>query len=305
VDEGFEYELDPALEPARDAANAWLARFAPLVMDDQVPTEREVRDRLKIVDLLRQQGPQVRRGVRSQGDLNWELMTTLDRASEQLDSLELGLRRQLSLLAPGDPEGVADLERLNERLAVRSARQEIGLSGNREMPAVLELKTSPANFAQAVGIGVFGFGWTSFTTVHAIFMIGGFSQAFGWLALGLLGFYSIFFLVGFAMMSAAVNSACDESITLDGRTLTLRRTLGKWVREKRHSLAPNAKAEIGKVDAVKMGTGRSNAVTPALIVADADGRPISFGAGQTTEQRESLRDRINAYLRLTQDSQPS
>lgn len=300
LNERFDNESDAELEKARATANAWIARFAPLVMEGQVLTDREVRARLKTVDTLRSEAPEVRRVVRSQDQLDWDLISTFDRASEQLDSLELGLRRQLAVQTPGDPAGVADLERLNEHLAERMARQELGLAGEEPMPAVLELKTSPANLAQAGAIGVFGFGWTAFTTVHAIFMIGGFMQAFGWLALGLLAFYSIFFMVGFGMLAAAVNSACDESITLDGRTLVVRRTLGAWVREKRHTLAADALVEIGKVDAVKMGTGRSNSLTPALVVPDANGRPISFGAGQTSDQRKKLHDRINAYLRATQ-----
>lgn len=300
VNEQFESQENPRTEQARDAANAWIARFAPLVMGDEVLTASEVRDRLATVESLRSSGAEVRRSLQVYGsDSDWELSSTLERAVGQLDSVEEGLRRQLGMLAPGDPEGRADLDRLNERLTERSARQDLGLDGESEMPAVLEERTSPANWAAAGGIGLFGIGWTSFTTFHAFFMIGGMMQAFGFAALALLGFYAIFFAVGFAMLGAAVNAASDESIVLDGRTLTVRRKLGPWVRRKRHLLGPDAKASIGKVNAVKMGAGNSNAVQPAIVVPDAEGRPVSFGAGKSADQRKRLRDRINAYLAVT------
>ncbi|MCO5298099.1 MAG: hypothetical protein M9921_14720 [Fimbriimonadaceae bacterium] len=300
VNEQFESQENPKTEEARDAANAWIARFAPLVMEDEVLTAPEVRARLATVEALRSDSGEVRRGLQVYGsDADWELSSTLDRAIAQLDSVEEGFRKQLGLLAPGDPEGKANLERLNQRLTERSARQELGLQAEAEMPAVLEEKTSPANWAAAGGIGLFGFGWTSFTTFHAVLMIGGMYSAFGIGALALLGFYAIFFAVGFAMLGAAVNAASDESIELDGRSLTVRRKLGWWVRKKHYSLGPEAKAEIGKVNAVKMGAGNSNSVMPAIVIPDAQGRPVSFGSGKTVEQRKALRDRINAYLAVT------
>lgn len=300
VNEQFESQENPRTVEARDAANAWIARFAPLVMGDQVLAESEVRNRIKTVGRLRSESGEVRRGLQIYGgDSVWDVSSTLDRAVAQLDSIEEGLRKQLGLLSPGDPEGTADLERLNERLTERSARQELGLRPEAEMPAVLEERTSPPNWAAAGAIGLFGFGWTSFTTFHAVLMIGGMLKAFGYGALALLGFYAIFFAVGFSMLAAAVTAASDESIVLDGRTLTVRRKLGRWVREKRHQLGADSKAEIGRTSAVKMGTGQSDGVTPAIVIPDADGRPISFGSGQTSAQRDALRDRINAYLLVT------
>ena len=50
---------------------------------------------------------------------------------------------------------------------------------------------------------------------------------FGFAALRLSAFYSIFFLVGFAMLGSCVNSLCTECISLNGRTLKIIIKLGR------------------------------------------------------------------------------
>lgn len=294
----FQWEESTQAE-AREAANAWVARFAPLVMEEKLLGVRAIKDRLKVVEELEGTGPAIKQRLQSFAhDDDWSLLQTVEKAIAQLPSIEESLRRQLGISAPGDPAGIADLEKLNERLAERSAREELGIAHEPIVPEVLELRTSPSNIGAAAAVGLFGFGWTSFTAVHAFFMIGGLMQAFGWAALLLLGFYAIFFGVGFAMFAAAFHAASEESIELSGRDLVIRRKIGTYVREKRFQVAADARAKIGKVSAWTAQNKHSNAKTQAVVLNGADGKTISFGSGQPNEHLREQVEQINAYLRV-------
>jgi len=224
---------------------------------------------------------------------------TFEKANFQLESIEGDFRKQLAKLIPGDPEGIADLEQINDRLAERLARQEVGLETEAAVPEVLEMKVGAPNRAGAVGIGVFGVGWTSFTTVHAVFMIGGMYQAFGWGALGLLAFYAIFFLAGFAMLAAAADAASTEHIVLDVRKLAVIKSLGPWIRRKDYQLPPDTQATIGEMETSRMRAGNAPS-KPATVVQlhDVDGNAINFAANATDFQRRQVLERVNAYLKL-------
>jgi hypothetical protein len=283
-------------ESARDAANAWVAEFAPLVMDESVLTPGRLRERIALIDRLREQGPAVRDKLVGCEDADTTLLTTIENALGQLPSIEDDLRRQLGRTAPGDPAGQPDLDALNARLAERLARQEVGLPTGLDIPEQLDILTAAPNWAGAAFAGLFGFGWTSFTTVHAIFMIGGMLKAFGWAALALLGFYSIFFFVGFAILAAAVGTASEESIQLDGNQLTVRWKLFGWVRKRQYTLAPGVRASVGPADGMSWRSTRNNRPTVAVILTDVKGKVIALAGNSNDPQRKLLRDRINAYL---------
>jgi len=294
--ESFSYSTpsDSESEIAVDRANAWVARFAPLVMDEEAVTEEDLRRRIATTKALQAEGPEVQALLSQSGDP--DLKHTVERALSQLESVETDLRRRLAKLAPGDPQGLPDLEQLNEKLDERMARQELGLPTGLETPEVLQLQTSPPNLAVAGGMGLFGFGWTSFTSFHAFFMIGGMMKAFGIVALALLGFYAIFFGVGFAMLSTALNAACRESIELDGNRLKVIRKLGFWVREKAYILADDTLAEIAEPQTGGF-TNRNQKIQPTVVLADVDGKQISLAANASESQKQKLRDTINAYLK--------
>lgn len=165
---------------------------------------------------------------------------------------------------------------------------------------MLKLKLSPGNLAGAAFIGLFGLGWTGFTAFHATLMIGGMFSAFGWPALLLLLFYAIFFAVGFGMFAAAYHAAASEEIELDGRELTVRKTLFGIQREKRYRLPKDAKAEaMAKVMEVENEGFRptnSKKTVSAIVMTDEDGRQITFGSGATELAREKSVERLNAYI---------
>lgn len=275
-------------------ANAWVARFAPLVMQDEVLTEEEVRRQLETVHQLRSVGPALRDRITSVGGPDeQELATTISSAVDHLDGLERDLRTRLATLAPGDPAGIVNLEALQDRLAEREARTEVGLYGQ---PEKLELKVSGANWAAAGFLGLFSFGWNSFTAVHATLMIGGMFKSFGWPALFLLGFYAIFFAAGFGMVLAALNSASTESIEIEDGELTVSRKFGRWVRRKNFRLGPNSKATIGMSTSGFRASNQNRAPKPAIVLADIDGSEVSFGDNAAPTQQQMIVDKINAYL---------
>ena len=293
---GFEFA---GTDQIRDEATAWVARFAPLVMDSSVPEENEVRERIELCEKLKQDGSELQDRLSSIESADSGLAATFRQAYGQLDSIEVDLRKQIARLRPGDPAGIADLGSLNDKLAERLARQEVGLEPDNTIPDILEMKVGPGNRATAIGLGVFGLGWNSFTAMHAFFMIGGMAKAFGWAALFLLLFYAIFFMVGIGMFAAAADAGSVEDITLEGRTLTLAKTLGPWVRKKQFELAPDAEAQLAMVDAQKLPNQRNTVKqSPVVQLTDVDGKAINFGTTSTDAQRREIADRINAYLKL-------
>ena len=197
-------------------------------MTSDVLSAEQLHDRLNLVSQLRQEGPGLESRLSSlPSEDDHTLASTFNTALQQLDSVEGDLRRTLARLAPGDAAGLPDLQALNDRLAERKAREELGLSGE-AIPAKLELLTSPTNWVQAGFMGLFSFGWLSFTTLHAFMMIGGLMKTVGYAALALLGFYAIFFAVGFGMLAAAILSATKEWTEFDGHAMTIRRKIGPW-----------------------------------------------------------------------------
>lgn len=268
-------------------------------MDESVPTEPEVRRRIQSCLQLRSEGESLKQRLTAISDSDPELVHTFDKASNQLESIEDDFRRKLGKLMPGDPDGIADLDEIKDRLAERLARQEMGLEGESAVPEVLELKVGSPNRTAAVGIGVFGLGWTAFTTFHAIIMIGGMFTAFGWGALALLAFYSIFFLAGFTMLAAAAEAASSEHIVLNGRQLTVVKSLGPWIRKKTYQLPADARAAIAEMEIARVRAGNAPAKPSTVVqVHDVDGNPIGFGANATDFQRRQTVERVNAYLKL-------
>ncbi len=282
----------------RDLANQWLAKFAPLISSDEIPYEADtIRQQMSTIAGLKSDAPELLRLLQNLTDnSDLRIRETIVDAVEQLDSIEQPLRRQLAKVAPGDPRGVIDVESLKERLAERNAKQEIGVTETSQVPAIIELETSPPNKTVAMGAGIFGIAWTSFTTLHCIAMVGGMYHAFGIAALGLLLFYSIFFMVGFAMLGSSMNSLCTESITLNGRTLTINQKFKNWNRTKSFELSDDTIAKVGRPQAGTTQTSNNSAPLQTINLTDSKGKGISFGASTTYEFKQKLAKKINEYL---------
>ncbi len=296
---GFDLTPNPDSNLARNRAQGWLARFAPLVMDDSAVNDEELRNRLQLIERLGSEATELQPELESLDGLDdVELRQTFRRAVTQLDSLQGDLRKRLARVAPGDPAGLVDLDVLQERLEERAARQEMGLATTQEIPSVLKLKTAPGNLAAAAFLGIFSLAWNAFTAFHATLMIGGMAKAFGWIALALLGFYAIFFTVGFGMAWGAFMTASTEEIELDGTSLTVRRRFASITKTKRHVLDPKSRARIGEgtLGWIQSGNNQRSRPTPAVVVTDLDGREISIGVNASAESRNRTMEQINAYL---------
>jgi hypothetical protein len=287
--------LSPTLlREARAGAHRWLTRFAPLLDEAGSLSAQECRSRLDQVPELRSGGESVRSALQAQAIReDATLLDTLADALRELDGLENDLRERLGLVAPGDVASRVDLDRVRAKLAEAAARRELEEATGSSLgaPARLELNASPANMAGALFMGVFSFGWLSFTTFHAMLMIGGAAMAFGWFALALLGFYAIFFLAGFGMAAAAVRAGSSEELELEGQDLTLRRKFLLWSREHRFRLGKESRAYRAEPSMRQQGS-------PAMEVSiqDANGKEIRFGSNCPAMRQEQLVTRINEYL---------
>lgn len=286
-------------QEAVQQANSWLARFAPLLDDADQLNAESCRARLHQVPALRAEGDQVLLRLQEHAcQTDAPLLTTLRDAVRELDGQEAGLRRRLALLEPGDPQGAVDLNDLRTRLAEVAARREVAeVSGTYSGSTSLELHTSPANWGSAIFMGIFSFGWLSFTTVHAIFMIGGMSHAFGWMALFMLGFYAIFWAAGLAMAWGAILSASREHLKADGSQVTLTRSFLGWTWSKHYPVSAESRAYV------KQSGSRSSDSGPSYQAAftTSEGREITFASGRPMPELERLTSRLNDYLRTIRD----
>ncbi len=291
---GFSWQQDDPHEEA----NAWVAKFAPLVMaDGAILGAADIRSRLDLVAQLRAAAPAIQQKLAPSGGQPDELSSTLGQAAGQLDSIESDLRKRLALLAPGDPAGIVNLDAIQEKLHEREARQELGAPTDTTQPPVLELQTASGNFASAAFMGVFSLAWLSFTTVHATLMIGGMVKTVGYMGLGLLGFYALFYLAGLAMAYSALNAASSENIVLSGNQLSVIRRLGSWVRTKRYVLPKDARAEVTYTgNSTYTGYNSSQRMTEAIVLGDVGGKQINLGTNGNHVQRTSACEKINAYL---------
>jgi hypothetical protein len=285
----------------REHAKRWIARFAPLL--DKVDTLEvaELHQKLTMLQQLREEGATLLPLLPTLWSFDdFEIVDAVNSASQQIPSIESELRRQLSLVSPGDPLGEVNLEALQEKLSEREARQELGLDNSQPVPFVLEEVSSPPNPSTGTAIGLFGLGWTLFTTFHCIMMVGGMFKAFGPIAFLLLAFYSFFFMVGYTTLRTAFLAFSAESIQLDRRTLTVTRKTGPFVSEKVIELAPdtipaiesvsNSNAYRGVMSSSRQGSNEQ------IKMTDVHGNEVSIAGFATRESREKLCKKISQYL---------
>lgn len=280
---------------ARAGASVWLSLFETLLEDPSELGAEECRQRLQDLQALRSQAPSCLAALEKAGGPDQaEWLSTLRQAVEQLDGIEQRLRERLGFLAPGDPQASVALRRLRARLAALQARREVeevapGLGAGER----LEMATAAPNAGGAVFLGVFSLGWLSFTTFHAIAMLSGMWRVFGLASLALLGFYAIFFLVGFGMLAGAIRSLGRERIVLDGWKLTIiREYLGLLKLRRTYTLGPDSRA-CRLAASVQSHGSRAMEVA----VTDAGGREIRLARTATATGQQRIVKRLNEYLK--------
>ncbi|OWU65159.1 MAG: hypothetical protein CBB60_006135, partial [Armatimonadetes bacterium Cent15-Ar3] len=221
--------MEQDAQKTRDDANIWLARLSPLLTPKPGLTQDEVEKNINTLRSLQEEASDLQYRLGSlwePGDM--ELSNTFGNAVTQLPSLEADFRTRLANQRFPGPR--VDLESIQERLAEREAQQELGIPTSVHNALSLSMQTSPRNLVAAGGLSIFALGWNSFTLMHAVLMIGGMWKAMGPVALFLLLFYAIFFGAGFAMIWGVIEALSIEEIELTGRSLVIKKSIGKWVR---------------------------------------------------------------------------
>lgn len=268
-------------------ANRWLAKFAPLLDVQETDSGSTLRYRLKTLQELKSEGESTRQIIHAH-DL--VLADTVAKALGQLPQIEDDIRDKLGFLEPGNPEGNVDVDALRDRLAAREAQAEVESSFG-ELPNAAQPLTVHGNPVAGAGLGLFGLAWTSFTSFHAFFMIGGAFRQFGFPALGLLLFYSLFFAVGFGMLYGAWRSAAKEEIDLEDGALVQKLSLGFTKLRKRVEFIgrPVARVERSKVQQ----EGKTNWV---VNVWDDKGMRISLASAADRQKQNLVASRLNAHF---------
>ncbi|MEI7575283.1 MAG: hypothetical protein WCK51_00185 [Armatimonadota bacterium] len=283
-------------QKTRDDANIWLARLSPLLSPKPGLSQDEVEKNINTLRSLQGEASDLQYRLGSlwePGDV--ELANTFGNAVTQLPSIESDFRSRLASQRFPGPR--VDLESIQERLAEREAQQELGIPTSVHNALSLSIQTSPRNIAAALGLGVFALGWNAFTLMHCILMVGGMWRAMGPVALFMLLFYSIFFGVGFAMIWGVIEALSVEEIELTGRSLLIKKSIGKWVRTKMIDLDPESRAVVGIAQAgVRMNNGNNRVPQRAVLMTDSKGKEVVFAAGATEELRTRIARQVNEYL---------
>lgn len=285
----------------RRQLNAWLARFAPLVMEpgpEEAFDERRIESRLAVLKELRAQARGLLETAPEPADAEGqELVGTFRKAFGQLDSIEQDLRSQLARFSPGHPEGLVDLDELQMRLAEREAKQEVGLPTGVGVPEVLELQTQSPNMAKAGMLGCMATGVSAFTLFHAALMIGGMFRAFGVLAFALVFFYAVFWFFCYKMFQAAKFAASEERIEMDGDRLKVVRTALGMSSETLHLINLSVPAVVGPSQTFVSSHNNAPPST-AVTLTDVDGNPVELAFNSPAPMQQQIADRLNAYMRL-------
>lgn len=279
---------------ALENADRWLAIFAPMLEFDQAGTAKEMERRIKLLRQLRSNSPEIQRDLSSSDELGAaDRLDVVTKATQQLDSIEDEYQKRLAVEQPGHALSMANLDALKDKLAENAARMEVGAENLSPFEGHLEVETAKGSLAAAAGVGIFATGWLSFTTLHAVLMIGGMARAIGWGALALLAFYAIFYFAGFAMAYGAFIAGSNETVSIDGTRLVWLRKWGPIRMRREYELDPTQRAQIGKA---QLGNSNNKAGTAVVQLVDAAGKTINIGAGSNLQQLQKIQQQLNGYL---------
>jgi len=279
---------------ALENADRWLAIFAPMLEFDQAGTAKEMERRIKLLRQLRSNSAEVQRALSSSEEVGAaDRLDVVTKATQQLDSIEDEYQKRLAVEQPGHALSMANLDALKDKLAENAARMEVGADILTPFEGHLEIETAKGSLAAAAGVGIFATGWLSFTTLHAVLMIGGMARAIGWGALALLAFYAIFYFAGFAMAYGAFIAGSNETVSIDGTRLVWLRKWGPIRMRREYELDATQRAQIGKA---QLGNSNNKAGTAVVQLVDAAGKTINIGAGSNLQQLQKIQQQLNGYL---------
>ncbi|MDX1934388.1 MAG: hypothetical protein SFU56_17435 [Capsulimonadales bacterium] len=275
----------------RTSALASLRRFHAVLERGSMATAEEWRADLEALRLLKRDMPTTLARLEMAAEPgDFDLVAALREATAELAPLETEIRQRLGGARSNGESGYVDLDALRGQLAERAARRELGGSSGVGTVPTLEIAMRRSSMA-GIPMLVFGTGWLSFTTFHAIMMIGGLSRAIGWAALFLLAFYSIFFMVGFGMLWGGITQFRKEELILAGASLTVRYTLFGYSWDKVYSLDAQSRAWVATPAVQQKG-----ARIQEIAILTGEGKEIRVGNGLPDPILYQESDRINDYV---------
>jgi hypothetical protein len=280
---------------AHAEAMAWLERFAPLLDHPAALTGAEREERLARLPDLRAEGPLVlERLEAARGPEAGELSDVIREALQQIDDLELDLRRGT---APGRPEeiaGATDVASIRSRLAAAAARREIGALSDGETGPRLTLAVAPGSRAAAVMLGIVSVATGVLAIAHAYFMLPFLTRMFGIWGYAVLALDAMGLVGAWAAANAALLIAADERVELAGERLTLHRHVCCWDSPRQVTLSPESRAAVS--ESYRSGQSQWGTRTSSVEVSDAAGQLLCFAYGRPQSQQERLVIRINEYI---------
>jgi hypothetical protein len=269
---------------AREAANGWLSRLAPLLEEFPPSQAEQCRTELEALETLRLDGEQVLATLQQHALApDATLLETLRQALEELDGIESHLRRQLSALAPGDPDGEVNLEVMRAKLAEVAARREVaGVAGPLCIPGsasvepftLLGSEPDSSNALFLGGWALIGLAIVIYRVVE-IFLTKGFRP-------DMLLVYIACGVGGLSMLYSAIRQGSREEVTLDGLEMKIRSRLGPFHWSSQHRLEAGSRVR-------RMRNGY-------LTIQNSDGKSVRFGERRPRSEQFWLRNKINGYL---------
>jgi len=226
-------------------AYQWMTRMSPLVLDTLPSTKTAAKRHLADLQQQLQTGRTLQQAIAGMG-LNPSITTSIDEAIRHLPDMIQDAEAHITYLETGAANAEDAAEQLREKLARRAAQSEVNDIIGKGFEQSLQATTRQRNIPAAIGTGLFGLAWTSFTTVHAFFMISGMMQAFGWAAMFLLLFYSLFWAVGLGMLATSAASLGTETIDVYDGTLTSTFNLFGFKRVKKIAIDTSYRAKVVK-----------------------------------------------------------
>ncbi|MBL8047238.1 MAG: hypothetical protein JNJ45_01020 [Chthonomonas sp.] len=264
----------------------WIARFAPLILNDKPLSGDQLRARLDSIEQLRTSGSQLWSQVEASPDVREELKTTLMSALEQLPSIRYDLLDAMENLRQGRP---LNLNQVQDTLADREARQEMRLSTS-VVPKTLRIKTENAAPERVGGafLGISMMIGIAFLVRWELFLRAGATAPTSFI---LVGCSILAFVGAWAMVRTSLDKCQNEEVYLDGQRLTIHRYFGPFDTRRTYTLAEGAKvSEINYRDSERRRLH-------ALVVNDANGAEIRFGSNQNiVDRRMQIIEEMNNYL---------
>ncbi|MBL8047239.1 MAG: hypothetical protein JNJ45_01025 [Chthonomonas sp.] len=263
----------------------WVARFAPLILNDKPLSAEQLRARLDSIEQLRVSGKQLWSQVEASPDVREELKTTLMSALEQLPSIRYDLLDALENQRQGHP---LNLDKLQDTLAEREARQEMEVATS----VVPNVYTAETSFGKTSSV----FGWLFTLFVAAFVMFRSCSDEAS--AAQKLPtnemipvWFAVLIVIALLVLAAQTWRGCvNEEVRIEDNTLYIRRYFGLYDSTKQYKLGPDSRV-------VDISFQQGHETVNALRITVANGSVVKFAHYATSiSRRIEIMNEMNNHI---------